>query len=338
MFFQAMTMQHRKMMLCSKRRNRMASQSDHNDDPFDSKQWHMLTDQQRYKLIDQLFIGHPRVLPIFEAFERTAAGIQESDAGRPYGMALLGEPGVGKTAILHNWMKMTRIQRIDLQEEKQPFLSVCFTPAVTTKSILAACGDPCNTAGTQWNMAMRLQRLIKAYHGAVICLDGIHHPVVHRELGRVQHDCMNLLEQMITSTEIAPILIGDQEATMELLHASPHLQCRIETVHFLYAFEWDRQRPSTISEFRTLLRGIDLALPLDPSSLDKEEIAYPIFYASKGNPRHLFALIRAGARKAVHIRANTLTREILADVYDEQGMMARGEHINPFSTPGFWET
>lgn len=39
----------------------MTEQHFHPDDPIDPKQWRTLTDEQRYTLIDQLFIAHHRI-------------------------------------------------------------------------------------------------------------------------------------------------------------------------------------------------------------------------------------------------------------------------------------
>ena len=312
------------------------------DTPLDPKQWRILTDRQRNMLIEQMYITHYGLLPVFEEFKRIVARAQESETWIPYGYALLGESGVGKTAAVQHWMKTALVHRDTSHPvEQRPYLYISLPPAVTNKGLLsdwlAALGDPSWKVGTQWDMEKRLRSFIKAQHVQLVCIDNLHH-LVHRETGRVLYEYVDFLEQIIIPTEIAAVFIGHPGTTEALLRTSPRLQRCIESVRYFRPFEWDRQRLQTIKEFRMLLRAIDQALPLDPSSLDEEEIAYSLFYATDGNPGCLFELIRAAASKAVHAHAENLNRPLLADTYDERSAaMERREKVNPFSTPDFRE-
>ncbi len=320
----------------------MTEQHFHHDDPIDPKQWRSFTDQHRYTLIEQMYIPHFKLLPLFEELEGIVVRAREPETWIPYGLALLGDSGVGKTAAVHHWMKTACIQRhVPGPEEQRPYLYVSLPPEANMKSLLSRClatfGDPSWRVGTTGNMALRLQSLIKFNRVPMICIDNFHH-LLTRETGRVLYHCLDLLEQLIIRTEIAAVFIGHTGTTETLLLTSPRLQHFTDSVRFLRPFEWDRRRLSTIREFRMLLGAIDQALPLDTSGLDEEESAYRLFYATEGDPSRLFNLIRAAARKAVDGHVETLQRQLLADTFDELVVKTvQKENINPFSAPGFRE-
>ena len=108
------------------------------DTPLDPKQRRILTDQQRYALIDQFFITHYRLFPVFEEFERMAAQAREAETWIPYGLALLGESGVGKTAAVQHWMKTAPMYRdTSLPEEQKAYMYISLSAPTTSKALLA---------------------------------------------------------------------------------------------------------------------------------------------------------------------------------------------------------
>lgn len=314
------------------------------DTPLDPKQWRILTDQQRYALIDQFFITHYRLFPVFEEFERTAAQAREAETWLPYGLALLGESGVGKTAAVKHWMKTAPVYcDTSLPEEQKAYKYISLSAPTTPKALLAGMlrmlEDPSWNRGTTGNMARRLRCLLKIQAKRLVIFDNIHHffgPGIDREL------YVNVLEQLTLPNDIAVVFIGRLEAAETLLHTHSPLHRSIETVRFLRPFQWDKEHLATIRAFRQLLQMIDQQLPLDPSNLDDEAAAHSIYYATDGNPARIFELIRLAAKKAVRIRAESLTRRLLAEAYDElitsKKRETQKEQVNPFSVPGFQET
>ncbi len=247
----------------------MTEHSFHHDDPPDSKRWRTLTDEQRYALIDQLFISHPRLLPRFEELERAACRSREPEVSVPCGLALFGEQGVGKTAVARRWMEIDRGQQgAHPEEARVPSLYASLPVHPRYKGLLAgwlsAFNDPCWNGGTQWNMEGRRRPFIKARRFQLLLIDNLE-LLVHQETERILYTFLDLLKQLISSTEISAVFIGRPEAAGTLLRGSSRLKSFIEAVHFLQPFGWDRRRPATVREFCFLLRAIDLALPYAPA-------------------------------------------------------------------------
>lgn len=261
----------------------------------------------------------------------------------PYCLALFGERGVGKTAIVRHWLHLARAQQAESLEEVQvPYLYASLPVHPTYKGLLTTWldtfGDPAWKGGITANIEKRVRYFIKACHVQVLLIDDLEHLVL-QESERYVYTFLDDLKRLITTTEISAVFIGRPEIAGALLCGSAHVKNFIEVVRFLQPFKWDRHRPATVREFCFLLRAIDQALPLDPSSLDDEDVAYRLFYATCGSPRKIFELICAAARKAVQTHSATIGNQLLAEAFDDyRPLVACGEIVNPFSTPGFHET
>src|SRR5690349_4164305 len=125
----------------------MKEQTFHDEDSLNPKQWRSLTDHQRYLLIDRLFVVHQRLLPVCEAFEQTAKRAEDAEAKTPCAIALLGDTGVGKTAVAQRWMSSAKARHTAFQgEEHIHYQYISASPGATQKAFLAqwlaVCSDP----------------------------------------------------------------------------------------------------------------------------------------------------------------------------------------------------
>src|SRR5260370_31247945 len=129
------------------------------------------------------------------------------------------------------------------------------------------------------------------------------------------------------------VLTGKLGEADSILVANSQLDRRVGTALVLEPFEWDRGRPETIKEFRTLLRDIDRALPLDPSDLQNEEMAFRFFYASDGYLGWIMEIIREAAIRAIDTGCSSLTMALLAAAYEARlaGTDIGDGKVNPFS-------
>jgi hypothetical protein len=94
------------------------------------------------------------------------------------------------------------------------------------------------------------------------------------------------------------------------------LEQLIGAPRILHPFEWNRNHPETILEFRSLMRAIDYRLPFDPSGLEEEDMAYRFFASSDGIIGWIMKLIHYAAVEAIHMQAATLSRPLLAAAYE----------------------
>jgi hypothetical protein len=102
-------------------------------------------------------------------------------------------------------------------------------------------------------------------------------------------------------------------------------------------FPWDRTHPKTITEFRTSMESIDLELPLDPSGLGKEDMAYRFHSATNGSLGWIMKLIRHAAHLAIVEHCSSLNRVLLQQSYDAciTGTVMAENKMNPFSVRHF---
>jgi hypothetical protein len=64
------------------------------------KQWRCYTNQQRCTLIEQAYITNVKLLTVFEVLESMDARTRDPAIHTTYCLALLGNPGVGKTTVV----------------------------------------------------------------------------------------------------------------------------------------------------------------------------------------------------------------------------------------------
>jgi len=87
------------------------------------------------------------------------------------------------------------------------------------------------------------------------------------------------------------------------------------------------------------MRDIDRSLPLDPSELQNEEMAFRFFYASDGYLGWIMEIIREAAIRAIDTDCHSLNMPLLAAAYEARlaGTEIGEGKVNPFSTAKFTE-
>jgi hypothetical protein len=172
----------------------------------------------------------------------------------------------------------------------------------------------------------------------MIFVDEFQH-TVNRETQRVLHDVSNFLKDIINQARVPMILIGRSGEAEPVLRVNPQLDRRVGSPLYLKPFEWNRNTPITILEFRALMDSIDRALPFDLSGLSEEEMAYRFFYATNGYIGWIMSMIRRAANLAIQAECPTLPLPLLATAYDgsiARTAMGQGK-VNPFSPQQFCE-
>lgn len=168
-----------------------------------------------------------------------------------------GETGAGKTTVVQTWLA----QRGEKEREEGdrlsiPVLSVLMPSHARKKgaaaAFLGALHDPNPSRGTEWNMLVRLYRLMQVCQVRLIVVDKFQH-IIDRETQRVLHDVADFLKDIINQTRVPMILVGKKGEAEAILRSNPQLDRRVGSPYVLGPFEWDRSRASeTIKEFRTV--------------------------------------------------------------------------------------
>lgn len=310
----------------------------------DPKAWRDMSREHRYALVEGMVLRHARFAEAMRRISYCAQFCGEIASRNPPCLALLGETGAGKTTVVQTWLAQSgEKEREEGDRLIIPILSVVIPSHARKKgaaaAFLNALHDPNPSRGTEWNMLVRLYRLIQVCQVRLIVVDEFQH-IIDRETQRVLHDVADFLKDLINQTHVPMILVGKLGEAEAILHSNPQLDRRVGSPYVLGPFEWDRNRASeTIKEFRTVLREIDRSLPLDWSGLQGEEMARRFFYASEGYMGWLMDLIRHSTLAAIDRGEAMLTRAVLAQVYEErlaQTLLGEGK-CNPFAREEFPE-
>lgn len=303
--------------------------------------WRTLTDAERYRIIEHILIMHQGFTSLLAELDYCNLSTNSNSIHNPPCLAILGETGAGKTTLVHEWLARNNHTRSETpQGSLIPYLYVSVPAKASIKGTAAAflttLGDPNPGRGTQWNMVTRLHTLLKSCQVRMIFVDEFQHILDH-DTQRVLGAVTDFLKDIINQSAIPMILIGQKGEAEPILRSNPQLSRRVGTPRYMHPFPWDRSRPKTITEFRTIMETIDQQLPFDPSGLGKEDMAHRFHYATNGSLGWIMHLIRHAAHLAIAEQCSTLNRVLFQHAYDAciAGTVMAEHKINPFSLKHF---
>lgn len=309
----------------------------------DPKQWRAMTNAQRIDMVEHILLQHERFNTLRERIDYCARFGTEIETKNPPCLAILGNTGAGKTTLVDTWLANAPLHTMETPEGSIiPYLYVLVPSSPKKKgaaaAFLGALHDPNPSRGTEWDMIRRVHNLIKRCKVKVIFVDEFQH-LMDKDTQQVVHAIADFLKDIINQAHVPMILTGKLGEAEPILEANPQLDRRVGTPLVLQPFEWDRSRAETIKEFRTLMRDIDRALPLDLSDLQNEEMAFRFYYASDGYLGWIMEIIREAAIRAIDTDCHCLNMSLLAAAYEARlaGTDVGDGKVNPFSTAKFTE-
>lgn len=309
----------------------------------DPRQWRLLTKCQRIDMVEHVLLKHARFNILLERIDYCARFGGEIETNNPPCLAILGDTGAGKTTILDTWLANAPLKEMETPEGTViPFLYILVPSSPKKKGAVSAflrpLHDPNPSRGTEWDMISRAHRLIKHCKVRMIFVDEFQH-LMDKDAKRVVHAIADFLKDIINQTHIPMVLAGKLGEAEAILKANSQLDRRVGTPLVLHPFEWDRKRPDTIKEFRTLMRDIDRSLPLDLSNLDNEELAFRFFYASNGYLGWIMEVVREAAIRAIDTDCSRLNLPLLAAAYESRlaGTDMGNNKVYPFLKTKFEE-
>ena len=322
----------------------MAEQMIPQEPLFDPGRLRAMTPLEGVTLVERMVIAHARLTPLMTELDKLANYSGSTPAGSPHCLAILGESGVGKTTLVRSWITSAtaQLQTSGEGEPTRPYRYISFSPQATPKALLASflteLGDAVPPRGAEWAMMERLRHLVRASSVRILFVDDLHH-LVNKDTQRIRYACVEMLEHMIAQTGLSMVFLGSLRETEPILQVSPRLERLVGAPSILRPFEWNRENPTTIQEFRYLLETIDLHLPFEPSGLSEEETAHRIYYATDGIISWIMKLVRYAAMSAIEAQETTLNRRRLAEAYETcvaHTTLGVGK-LNPFTDPDFHE-
>ena len=309
----------------------------------DPKQWRAMTKAQRIDMVEHILLKHERFNTLLERIDYCARFGTEIETKNPPCLAILGNTGAGKTTLVDTWLAKAPLQVVETPEGTIiPYLYVLVPSSPKKKgaaaAFLRALHDPNPSRGTEWDMILRVHKLIKRCKVRVIFVDEFQH-LMDKDTQQVVHAIADFLKDIINQTHVPMILTGKLGEAEPILMGNSQLDRHVGTPLVLEPFEWDRNRPETIKEFRTLMRDTDRALPLDLSDLQSEEMSFRFYYASDGYLGWIMEIIREAAIRAIDTDCHCLNMPLLAAAYEARvaGTEVGDGKVNPFSTAKFTE-
>ncbi len=309
----------------------------------DPKDWKTLTKSQRIDMVENVLLHHERFNTLYERIDYCARFGTEIETKNPPCLVILGNTGAGKRTLVDTWLANAPLEEMETPEGSIiPYLYVLVPSSPKKKgaaaAFLGALHDPNPSRGTEWDMIRRVHNLIKRCKVKVIFVDEFQH-LMDKDTQKVVHAIADFLKDIINQAHVPMILTGKLGEAEPILLANSQLDRRFGTPLVLQPFEWDRSGPETIKEFRTLMRDIDQALPLDLSDLQNEEMAFRFFYASDGYLGWIMEIIREAAIRAIDIDCHCLNKQLLSAAYEARlaGTDVGDGKVNPFSTARFTE-
>jgi hypothetical protein len=300
-----------------------------------------MTKAQRIDLVEHILLEHERFNTILARIDYCARFGGEIETKNPPCLAILGETGAGKTTLVDTWLEKAPLRGMETPEGSViPYLYVLVPSSPKKKGAVAAflraLHDPNPSRGTEWDMISRVHRLIKRCKVRVIFVDEFQH-LLDKDTQKVVQAIADFLKDIINQAHVPLVLTGKLGEAEPILEANAQLDRRVGTPLVLEPFQWDRNRPETIKEFRTLMRDIDRALPLDSSHLQDEEMAFRFFYASDGYLGWIMEIIREAAIRAIDTDCHCLNMPLLAAAYEARlaGAEVGDGKVNPFATANF---
>ncbi|MBU2046597.1 MAG: TniB family NTP-binding protein, partial [Bacteroidetes bacterium] len=295
----------------------------------------------RIKLIEKLFIMHP-------SFLRCLNKIQECHqnskiAAEPFCMLITGEPGVGKTTLCKEYIKLH--PKVELDEKTiVPILlariPIPASPKNLVSALLSALGDPLADKGTTYNQTRRLIKLLKFCEVELIILDEFQH-FIDRDSEKVLYTISDWLKQLINEAEIPIILVGLSQSD-EILEKNSQLNRRFAMQDGLTNFQWIEYSNNEKSDkksneiniktdYRSFLKALDNLLPLaETSHLAGRLIAFRMWEATNGNVARTMKIIRYAARLALKTGEEKISLVLLEETYGK--LFKADSAANPFFT------
>ncbi|MCB0164815.1 MAG: TniB family NTP-binding protein [Anaerolineae bacterium] len=279
-----------------------------------------------------ILIRHPKYRELYAEIKRCQE--ESSGANDPRCMSLEGPTGIGKTALLFDFVKGFPLSET-AEGTRIPVLYFDTPLPVTVNGLvqkmLSALGNPVTHKATQKSLQHRLIRLIKDCGVELVILDDFHDLDYIETEGSFAKVC-DLLIALIKETGV-PFLVVGTEGKVELILKTNNELSRLFVVREkLTKFQWDPEDPDTIQSFsyfiRELEEAVGLSLPWQPNN--DLELLYRLHYATDGVIANIMILMRSACKVAERQGAERLDIDVLAAVYDKL-LARRLNRPNPFN-------
>ncbi|WP_341703641.1 TniB family NTP-binding protein [Ferrovibrio sp.] len=276
--------------------------------------------------IENLRVDHPYWSSILKKLEYYR--VWSKGATDPYCMMILGDSGVGKSAVIDQFVSM-HPPIVTPEGRKVPILKVT-TPAVPTmkalvEAIIITLLGRLPAKGTAEEQTARLIEFLRIAGVEMIIIDEFQHVIEHGR-AKFQQATSDWLKNLISLSHLPVVIVG-MKRSKDIL-TNPQLKRRFMTKVEIKKFIWSDSGRQKFGEFLT---RIDDAMPFETKAgLGSEEMVGRFYYASNGMLGTTMKTVRSAAHLAERKGLTSISLKELSRAY--RGSVTDGESIDPFSS------
>ncbi len=161
------------------------------DSSPDPRQWRLMSKTQRCNMVENILLEHQRFNELLERIDYCSRFGGEIETKNPPCLAILGHTGAGKTTLLDTWLAKAPLRGMETPEGSIiPYLYVLVPSSPKKKGAVAAflraLHDPNPSRGTEWDMILRVHRLMKKCQVRMVFVDEFQH-LVDKDTQKVVH-------------------------------------------------------------------------------------------------------------------------------------------------------
>ncbi|OGB35319.1 MAG: hypothetical protein A3F78_11755 [Burkholderiales bacterium RIFCSPLOWO2_12_FULL_61_40] len=272
-------------------------------------------------------IEHPRFTAAIREIARLHQRGQRS--GIAEGMLLVAQTGSGKTTALEFYER--RFPRIVVRETlKIPVLRVDTPESPTVKTlaeaILLAMGDPGAAKGTASEKTVRIIHYCKQCGVELLLIDEFQHFIDGNkpsESKRVTDWLKNLINKVCI-----PVILAGLPRAIAVVNSNPQLRRRFGAPFYMAPFGFDTSLEQR--EFRGVLKGIQLALPVPCVDLFEANLAQRFFYATHGLLDYVVKIVDDAVSRGGSGPSGQVTQPDLALAFKRSVWFDAPDMLNPF--------
>jgi type II secretory pathway predicted ATPase ExeA len=289
--------------------------------------------KNRREHVKRIVISHPMYSFILSQIEEIH--FNSKDSVDPDSLFLSGEAGVGKSTVLEAYADRFPKEIIDnttvipILYTKVP---VGATPKSVASQLLYSLGDPAYDKGTEISQTSRLLHFIKRCKVELILIDEFQH-LLDRETKHILNKASDWVKSFCDDAGVPIILCGYPESKKIFKH-NEQLDRRFLNKEKMEAFQYYTKEEQI--EFRVFLKSLDERLPfVEKSSLAVKQLADKMYYASKGIPSHVKAVVLEATGLAAKSGSDLIDENHLYDAFNMIEISSRPFVTNPFTLKNF---
>lgn len=273
------------------------------------------------------FIEYPQFLYALKRIREMHDASRLSKKGK--GIAILGPSGVGKTTVLHAYIRDYLAKSPSIGVGAKPILFVEVPSTPTPKSlgaaVLMAMGDQFAARGSAEEKLSRIITLMNGLQTEMIIFDEAQHLVERRRTPTGA--TTDWLKNLLNATRVAVVLAGLKK-TEDLLLSNEQLRRRFSATAYYDRFNIGDKYSKKV--FLQLLNSFQNILPVKAIKFVSEKVSLRFYQASFGLIDYLIKIIDRAVWLVQSGAFAEIDQTVLAQAFRDEVWSLAPDYRNPF--------